>query len=71
MNRKCWIVSLAAIGSVFILAQIGGWALAQEDSYELAHEDVFGKLERPAVTFPHDVHMDALDCGTCHHEINA
>ena len=67
MNRKCWIVSLAAIGSVFLLAQIGGWALAQEDSYELAHEDVFGKLERPAVTFPHDVHMDALDCGTCHH----
>ena len=68
MNRKCWMVSLAAIGSVFVLAQIGGWALAQEDSYELAHEDVFGKLERPAVTFPHDVHMDALDCGTCHHE---
>ncbi len=68
MNRKCWIVLLAAIGSVFFLVQMGGRATAQEDSYELAHKDVFGKLQRPAVAFPHGLHMDALECGDCHHE---
>jgi hypothetical protein len=68
MKRNCWIVSMAAIGSVLLLAQIGGVALAQEDTYELAHEEVYGKKQRPAVTFPHEVHMDVLDCGECHHE---
>ena len=67
MNSKGWIVSLAAIGSVFLLAQGAGLASAQEDTYELAHEDVFGKLQRPAVTFRHDLHMDVLECGACHH----
>jgi rubredoxin len=67
MNRKCWIVSVAAIGSMFLLAQAGDWALAQEDTYELSHDEVFGELQRPAVTFHHDVHMNALECGACHH----
>jgi hypothetical protein len=68
MNSKGGILILAAIGSMFLLVQMGGWALAQEDTYDLAHEDVFGRLERPPVTFPHDLHMDALECGACHHE---
>lgn len=68
MNKKFWIVTVAAIGSMFLLAQMGGWALAQEDTYELENTEVFGKLQRPPVTFPHEVHMDTLECGNCHHE---
>ena len=68
MNRRRWMVFLVTIGLVFLQAQLAGWVLAQEDTYDLAHEDVFGKLQRPPVTFPHDVHMDALECGACHHE---
>ena len=68
MNRKCWIILLAAIGWISLQAQMGGRASAQEDTYELAHEQVFGKLKRPPVTFPHDLHMEALECGDCHHE---
>ncbi len=68
MKRNGWIVSLAAFGSIFVLAQVGGWALAQDDSYEIAYEEVYGKKQRPAVTFPHGLHMEVLDCGECHHE---
>jgi Class III cytochrome C family len=67
MNRRWWIVLLVAIGWIPLQASMGGWAVAQEDTYELAHEDVFGKLQRPPVTFPHDIHMDGLECGACHH----
>ena len=68
MNNKSWIVAVAAIGSMFLLAQVGGRALAQEDTYELGNKEVFGKLQRPPVTFPHEVHMNTMECGDCHHE---
>lgn len=68
MNRKGWIVSVAVFGSITVLALWGGWALAQEDEYELAHKEVFGELQRPPVTFQHGLHMEVLDCGACHHE---
>ena len=68
MNRRRWMVFGVVIGLVFLQAQLAGLVLAQEDTYELAHEDVFGELQRPPVKFPHDVHMDALECGACHHE---
>ena len=55
MNRNCWIVSLAAIGSLFLLAYMGGLALAQEEEMLLEHKDVFGKLKRPPVPFPHEL----------------
>jgi hypothetical protein len=70
MNRNCWIVSLAAIGSLFLLAYMGGLALAQEEEMLLEHKDVFGKLKRPPVPFPHELHTDVLadeGCGVCHH----
>ena len=44
--------------------------LAQEDQMIIANEDVFGKLERSAVAFPHDLHMEVFaedECGVCHH----
>ena len=57
--------------SVFVLFVIIGKPLrAQEDTLTIGHEDIFGKLKRPAVNFPHDIHMDAFadqDCGVCHH----
>lgn len=70
MKRNCWIVSLAAIGSFFLLTYPGGLAFAQDDEIVLEHDDVFGTLQRPPVTFPHDLHMGSLDeegCGACHH----
>ncbi len=47
-----------------------GTAFAQEENYVLAHQDVFGKMQRPAVHFPHAAHEEALSdegCGACHH----
>jgi hypothetical protein len=44
--------------------------LAQEDEYNLADTDVFGKLRRPLVKFSHAIHSDNLmdtGCGICHH----
>ena len=35
----------------------------------VAHPEVFGNLQRPAVAFDHDLHTSSLnfpDCGTCH-----
>ncbi len=43
---------------------------AQEEIYTLAHSDIFGKLRREPVVFPHHLHEEALDvegCGICHH----
>jgi hypothetical protein len=57
--------------SIFVILLISENTLvAQEDSLIIAHEDIFGKLKRPDVKFPHDIHMDVLadqDCGACHH----
>jgi hypothetical protein len=44
--------------------------MAQEDEYNLADTDVFGKLRRPLVIFSHAIHSDNLmdpGCGKCHH----
>ena len=44
--------------------------MAQEDEYNLADTDVFGKLRRPLVKFSHAIHSDNLmdtGCGICHH----
>ena len=55
-----------------VLCFIIAWtnSIAQEAEYVLAHEDIYGKLRRPAVNFSHEVHSEALDaegCGICHH----
>ena len=44
--------------------------MAQEDEYDLAYTDVFGKLRRPLVRFSHAIHSENLTdagCGVCHH----
>jgi hypothetical protein len=63
-------VSVFLIGLVLIAA--AGWpgAMAQEEEYILAHEDIFGNLRRPKVGFPHEKHTERLEdggCGVCHH----
>ena len=59
------IIGLVLVGAV-------GWqvSMAQEEEYNLAHEDVFGNLRRPQVFFSHEIHVDNLEdggCGKCHH----
>ena len=55
-----------------IIVVTAGWTtlMAQEDIYVLKHDDVFAPLRRSAVSFPHGIHMEALDeedCVWCHH----
>lgn len=61
--------------SIFVIFVIIAQPLkAQEDTLTIAHEDIFGKLQRPVVIFPHDLHMDVFaeqDCGVCHHSYDA
>lgn len=73
MYKKDWIFFVGVIGWLVFCQGTGGEVAAQEAIYELGHEDVFGKLQRPTVSFPHDRHMDALEeegCGVCHHVLD-
>ena len=59
------IIGLVLVGAV-------GWqvSMAQEADYNLAHEDIFGNLRRPEVSFSHEIHAESpkkSDCGVCHH----
>ena len=67
---KRWGLLSGIIGWLVFSLCSGSGVAAQEESYELGHEDVFGTLQRPPVDFPHDRHIDALEeegCGFCHH----
>ena len=69
MRIKLLILAII-IGSVIVGAV--GWqpSMAQEEVYILAHEDVFGSLRRPEVSFSHEDHTVSLEnsgCGVCHH----
>ena len=44
-------------------------ALAQPDDIRIDNTKVFGRLQRPAVPFPHGTHMGGQDCLVCHHRI--
>ena len=63
-------ILVIAIGLVLVGAV--GWqvSMAQEADYILAHEDIFGNLRRPEVSFSHEIHAESLEndgCGVCHH----
>jgi hypothetical protein len=69
MRIKILIVSVI-VG--LVAAGVVGWqaSMAQEAEYILAHEDVFGRLRRPPVSFSHESHTKSLEtegCGVCHH----
>jgi hypothetical protein len=64
--------SILAITIGLVLVGAVGWqvSLAQEADYILAHEDIFGNLRRPEVSFSHEIHAESLEndgCGVCHH----
>jgi hypothetical protein len=75
-NRVYFIFFLAWIGC-FLFHPGGQHGVeAQEETYYIAHEEVFGKLQRPPVTLPHNLHMESLEqdgdgCGACHHLYDA
>ena len=71
-------IKLLILGSIIGLVLVGavGWqaSMAQEADYILAHEDVFGNLRRPQVSFAHELHAASLEksgCGVCHHTPDA
>ena len=68
--RKRRFMIVIIIGLLLTGAVIRTLTLAQEDEYNLADTDVFGKLRRPLVKFSHAIHSDNLmdtGCGICHH----
>ena len=42
----------------------------QEEILVLDHPDAFFEKQRPAVNFPHEIHMGEFDCLDCHHDYN-
>ncbi len=70
MMQKAMYMALVLIGSALFGLTAWTVSIAQEAEYILAHQDIFGKLRRPAVTFSHEIHSEALEsdgCGICHH----
>ena len=64
------LAKLLIIGSVLGSLVVWTDSVAQEAEYNLAHQDIFGKLRRPSVSFSHEIHSAALEkdgCGICHH----
>ena len=68
--QKAHLLRLFIVGSVLCSIAIWTDSIAQEAEYILAHQDIFGKLRRPSVSFSHDIHSETLEsdgCGICHH----
>ena len=68
--QKVLVKKLVIIG--FVLGGIAIWTIsgAQEAEYNLAYQEIFGKLRRPQVGFSHEIHAETLEedgCGVCHH----
>lgn len=55
---------------MLLLVGLLSLALAQDEIMVL-NDDAFGKMQRPAVTFPHERHSSAIDCNRCHHDYDA
>ncbi len=68
--RKRRFILVIFVGLLLTGAVSRTASMAQEDEYNLAYNDVFGKLRRPLVKFSHAIHSDNLadmGCGICHH----
>ena len=68
--QKAMYMALVLIGSALFGLTVWTVSIAQEAEYILAHQDIFGELRRPSVTFSHDIHSEKLEsegCGICHH----
>ena len=60
-------VAVILMTAIMVMAFSPGALSNDADVLEIGHDDVFGTLRRPPVDFPHDLHMDVLECGACHH----
>lgn len=58
---------LAAV-AILIIAFCAYPVAAQDDEINL---EIFGSARRPAVVFPHALHVDLLECTICHHDYDA
>lgn len=68
--KKITTLFLATVGGLLLNLGSATQVSTQEATIILAHKDSFGKLQRPPVHFPHDLHVDVLEdegCGSCHH----
>jgi hypothetical protein len=43
-------------------------AFGQEEEILIDNQDAYIQKHRPAVLFPHELHMGELDCFDCHHD---
>lgn len=77
MNRFLNSATFRAMARPFVFgpALIFGIALACAPHVLSQPEDIFIengadglKRSRPGVTFPHELHMDSIDCLDCHHD---
>ncbi|HSB05320.1 MAG TPA: cytochrome c3 family protein [Thermodesulfobacteriota bacterium] len=64
-TKECrFLMILVAV----LMVWIGSTVQAQPDKITLDHSKEFGKKERSAVPFPHNLHGEAgISCKDCHH----
>ncbi len=68
-----YLPKLIVIGLILWGFTIWTDSFAQDAEYILAHQDIFGTLRRPHVTFSHENHVEILEsesCGICHHVLD-
>ena len=65
LKKNLWLpILLIPLLFLFLLPD----AYAQEEEMELDFPDAFVQQQRPAVVFPHELHMGNLDFLECHHD---
>jgi hypothetical protein len=72
-SRRGWAGRLALLGSLLAaLAAGGGLLFGQARVMTLSSARLFGRVSRPAVQFPHGLHVSAgVSCASCHHHVAA
>ncbi len=63
-NKYLFSVMLGYIVSVLLFP-----AHAQEEVIQM-NSSALGKHQRPIVTFPHQTHVDQIECSRCHHDFD-
>lgn len=54
------------------LAAGGGLLFGQPQALTLSSAGLFGRVRRPAVQFPHELHVSGgVSCASCHHHVAA
>lgn len=64
ITKGIWKTLLPVLGAIFCCASI---SLGQPEEILLDNTDSFKGKQRSAVTFKHALHMEGLECLSCHH----